>query len=160
MSLMSCKQKDGWNDEMVDKFISIVNAYTVTEWIVVLTEYKISVIKELSPKLWPKMRAIFLRFIEARSDEWSWGFESENIMNYHPDYQFCINKVKRNIDSWKVDHEDDEETCPNKDDDINVWAKSSIEILKKVLDKVNVKLKNESELESKIVDYIESAFDS
>jgi len=160
MSLMSCKQRDAWNDDMVEKFISLVNSYSVTEWVIILTEYKPVVVKELAPKLWPKMRAIFLRFIEAKADTWSWGFESENIANYHPDYQFCINKVRRNIDSWKVDHEnDDDESRPKQDDEIKVWAQSSIESLKTVLKKVDVDLNNESELESKVVDYIESKFD-
>jgi hypothetical protein len=159
MALMSCRQKDTWNDDMVGKFISTVNTYSVAEWIIILTEYKPIVIKELSPKLWPKMRAIFLRFIEVRADKWSWGFESEIIANYHPDYQFCINKVKRNIDNWRVEHENDDESRPKQDEEVKVWAQSSVELLKIVLGKVSVTLKNESQLESKIVDYIESKFE-
>jgi len=158
MSLMACKQKDGWDTDMINKFVTVCNLYTTDEWVSILIEYKTAVIKELSPKLWPKMRSIFLRFFEARSDDWDWGFESDNITKYNPDYLYCTNKVKRNIDNWMHEHEGDD-SIPS-DDDKEAWISSAVDSLKSTLSKINIELKNEESLKTKMLSYTSNLLES
>ena len=151
MALEYVFEIDGWSHELIEKFLAAANSYTAEQWVVILTEYKRQIQPESSPKLWPSMREMFLRFIEPKEESWSF-FNGTSLQDFHPDYIFCKNNVNELLKGFK---RHSLEVKPS-NEDIETWINSSIEKLKECLNKVGVVSYDETSLRQKLNDFTNS----
>lgn len=155
MALLKCEQSDGWSDEFINNFVLTINKYDVDKWVTILVDYKSIVVPELSPKLWPLMRAVYLRFIEEKSIDWDFSFSGSEVQDYNTDYIFCKNTIDKKIKAWNINNDN---TAP----DIKVtnkWAVDALDKLESVLTSVSITLSNKQSIQSKLESYIESKWD-
>jgi len=155
MALESSFEIDGWSDDLIEKFLSAINSYTAQEWVIILTEYKRGVQLESSPKLWPSMREIFLRFIELKEESWTF-FSKSTLHDFHPDYIFCKNIINEDLKGF---HRSSPDEKPNSKD-IDDWVSASVSRLKECLDKLSVKTCDEKLLRQKLNDFTEKRIDA
>ena len=155
MAIRKAIELVGWSDDLADSFLDEVNKYSVNEWTHILSTYKSSVIAENSPKLWPQNREIFLRFIQARSDDWVF-FAEGSVESGHPDFLFTKNSVKRSLNSYTNDNGTE---APG-EAKINEWLNSAIDGLTTCLAKINESPVSEALLREKLSTYINDEVES
>ena len=66
MSLAYVAHDRGWSAETADLFVDSLNQLSPDAWLHVLGEFKSGIVKELNPRLWPDIRALFLRVLQDR----------------------------------------------------------------------------------------------
>lgn len=148
MALEFVFERDGWTEELIIKFLAAINSYTVNQWIVIFTQYKREILPENSPKLWPSMREIFLRFIEEKESTWSF-FNKSSLQDFHPDFLFCKNNLNGIIKSFQ-------RSSPDVRPDVGLiekWVKESIEKLRECLQQLNVPPYDETAMRQKLNDF-------
>lgn len=147
MGLEYAFEKDGWDDQLIDSYIDALNGYSTQQWVVILREYKSGIVSENSPKLWPSMREIFLRFIEVKKPSWSF-FSKSNLQSFHPDYLFCLNFVKQKFKAYRLDKPEERpsETIQSE------WVNQSIESLVACLSAIGVESYNNDSIRQKVND--------
>ncbi len=149
MALKYYSNQKGWNQDTFTTFINAINGYDVKQWILILTDYKKYVVGENTPKLWPKNRDIFLRFIESKIKDSNFYPES-SLTEHHPDFIYCINKINEFINSY---HNANPDEKPN-EEIVNRWVMSVISSLNLLINNIGAIAVNEEKLKQKIDDHI------
>lgn len=125
-----CKATKGWSSRT--DFINTLNKLTPVQWINVLAVYKPLVVKNLDPKLWPSMRAIFLRV--AQGVDPSLEFFPTTLEDDNPDAQVLKELLRDKWLAYKTNLPADvRETQRPDQPTIDAWCSESITTLTNAL---------------------------
>lgn len=138
------RQEDGWDNVQV--FVSALNKVTAENWVRILADYKPAIAKELDPKKWPIMRAIFLRVLQGADPSLQF-FDPTLAQPYNPDIRLIRHAVDVSVKGYLNGLSPAQrETERVSEEQIKSWATDAITLLKDILGGVSLQPINDDQV--------------
>ena len=81
-----------------DKFISILNSYTLEKWFYILGALKTEIIDSVDPSVWPSYHNILLKLIQQKDK--SIKYFNKKEFHFLPEYKLFETKLLNQFESW------------------------------------------------------------